>query len=746
MYRISLARCDDAAKPSRNDRAEPWQPVKKNGLLGTDALDPDFLTQTRPPSRATDSCSAPKHGNSTRSTKDDKQMTVRHRLTQLAAAATLACASSPALAAIPEAQQAALRAIFIAADGPNWDEYLAQGWSATGEVSCSAILLHCDDDDNVVGLALSGLPAHARLSRRVSELTELRSLDVYPPFSTALPQSLTKLPKLTSIQIDSDTYAEPIPKWFGDFPALERLYIFYTDISGTIPRRLSNLKTLRTLFIAANSKLSGPIPDNLGNLENLKSLTLAQNQLTGTIPASLGTLDKLEMLDLSNNLLEGDIPASLRQHPNLVFDAEPYWSGNVRLHGNTLYSNDPEAIASPAYAQLSALNQAHDARVTATAYLGDNRASVQWQLYDWGLEKHLDTAELPIGVDHAYAVYARAAEGPWQWVDTVEKPSAHAWQGEVPGLSTNQSVDIQVRRQMGYRGSYKEGRKLAQSSGEQAPAVRIDSSQPPNYPPSFSAQGGPLVVEPGERVEIPAWASNLDDGDGGSQHLVFELKYLSNGELFNGTPSISVPSGTLRFQAAPEAAGESLMVFELCDVPADKSRARACSEPVVFKVSVNHPTAVLPSFSLLPSLSTSLEKKLLSFDGWASDIQDGYSDHTHHLRFETIWVENDELFIRNPWLIRHSGALRMQFAEAAQGRATVYFQLRDQRTGLASKIHSLQLEKRLEIAPSIESNGGRDGTGEATAGGSGGGGSLGWGVLGLLLLRHRREAHLKRVD
>ena len=676
------------------------------------------------------------------------------KLTFSAGAVAFFCYTSTVAAAIPESQQAALRAIYIEAEGQNWNESVQQGWSATGEVTCTGDLIVCDELDNVTRLVLVAMPRSTTsvLSSKISALTELEYLSLLAPgMSTPLPQSLTTLPKLKTLNIDTYEHEGPIPDWFGDFPALERLELSFSSFSGPLPESLGNLSTLKDLYMPANDNLDGPIPESLGNLINLERLILAQSQLEGTIPASLGNLTNLTHLDLSYNRLEGDVPSALYNHPNLDFEvAAPEPAGIVR--GNALYTADPATISSPIYSQLTPVEQAHDAKVTAISYLGGEQASIEWQVYDWHrnivLTRSLNNDNY---VSHGYVIYARIPGREWTKVTTINDSDIKTWQGSVPGLSDTQSIEIQVRRTIGVTATAlpTSTRELAESSGTQAPVTMIDVMQTPNNPPSFISQGDALNNAPASFVEIPAWASNLNDGDGSTQSLTFELKYLSHASLFNGVPHISVPSGTLRFSTASEAAGESLVVFELCDKPSNVNQARACSAQKVFKIGVDNTAVAVPDFQVTASVSTTSSERQ-EHTAWATGMHDGSGNTTSSLLFETLWIENSELFEINPWISTPSGSLRFQFKDGVSGQSTIYVHFRDYTTGMTSAVKSFTLVKNPEeVAPNTaastansSNNGGVAGQSSdrfSSQGTEGGGGSFGFLLLSLGLLRLRRS-------
>lgn len=673
------------------------------------------------------------------------------KLTVAASVVALSGVFSPAVAAIPEAQQAALRAIFIEAEGASWPADRQTGWSADAAVSCEAEAITCDANDNVTGLALVSLPKSAgKLSSRVSELVYLEELNLAATgMSADLPSSMTSLGSLRTLVVDGDTYSGTIPDWFGDFPALEKLQITATTFDGPMPSSIAQLSTLKYLLVAANDNLNGPIPAALGNLSQLEKLELIANQFQGEIPESLGNLQNLNSLELDRNLLTGDVPAGLYNNPQLDFDLQSP-NKNVSLEGNALFTTDPAQLAHPVATQLTAEWQAHDAKIVGLSYLGGDKLSVSWLVHDWNKDVAVPRdLHARNKIDNGYSIYARVPGAAWQHLTSLEGSLVTEWQGSVAGLSASQNVEVQVRRDIGWTdpSTWSTTRELAQSSGEQAGATLLDVSQAANNPPSFTAQGDVLNLSPASAIEIPGWASNLSDNDGNTQGLRFELKYLSNASLFDGVPHISVPSGTLRFNTADQAAGESLVVFELCDTARNQSAA-ACSEQVLFKVGVDNAAMELPSFQLSVNKSTD-SSELQEHVGWASGMQ--VPSGGNNWAFHTLWVSQSDLFEQDPWISSPSGSLRYQFKAGVRGSSTVYVAIEDKNTGRMSAIQAFELNKTISAGAQADAaannsannnaanngadadNNGKDSTGK------GGGGSLGFALLGLGLTGFSRK-------
>ena len=125
-----------------------------------------------------------------------------------------------------------------------------------------------------------------------------------------------------------------IPKELGSLTSLKKLLLRYNKFSGTIPPELGNLKALTLLELQGN-QLTSPLPQELSNLSKLRRLFLRKNNLTGTIPEWLAQLTELTALYLSDNQLTGKIPKVLSTLPNLEV---------LNLWGNQLTGGIPPEL------------------------------------------------------------------------------------------------------------------------------------------------------------------------------------------------------------------------------------------------------------------------------------------------------------------------------------------------------------------------------------------------------------------
>ncbi|KAL4561039.1 hypothetical protein LXL04_033200 [Taraxacum kok-saghyz] len=173
--------------------------------------------------------------------------------------------------------------------------------SWTPDRDCCTIF-DCDETTNrVTDFSLTYSNLAGTIPDAIADLTYLKTLRLHKmPFLIGeIPQSLTKLKYLRSLDIS------------------------WTNVSGDVPPFLSQLKNVLFIDLSFNN-LSGLIPSSLATLPNLIGLDLSRNRLTGSIPESFGHLVSQDpqglSLSLSHNMLTGEIPASLGKTNFYRFD------------------------------------------------------------------------------------------------------------------------------------------------------------------------------------------------------------------------------------------------------------------------------------------------------------------------------------------------------------------------------------------------------------------------------------------
>jgi LRR receptor-like serine/threonine-protein kinase FLS2 len=129
--------------------------------------------------------------------------------------------------------------------------------------------------------------------------------------------SLSNLAYLTHLDLAYNPLNSVLPSSIGNLStSLQFLGLDNSNIVGIIPREISNLSNLVTLFLEFND-LAGPIPTTMERLHKLQSLNLDNNRLEGSIPPDLCHLESLFQLNLGGNELSGHIPVCVNNMTSL---------------------------------------------------------------------------------------------------------------------------------------------------------------------------------------------------------------------------------------------------------------------------------------------------------------------------------------------------------------------------------------------------------------------------------------------
>ncbi|XP_022764322.1 LRR receptor-like serine/threonine-protein kinase FLS2 [Durio zibethinus] len=111
------------------------------------------------------------------------------------------------------------------------------------------------------------------------------------------------------------------------------------NLSGEIPEEVTSLIGLTSLNLS-NNRLVGRIPDNIGDMVLLECVDLSTNNLSGEIPKSMAELSFLSYLNLSNNKLTGKIPMGTQLQS---FDESSFLG--TELSGPPLTNNSSPTMA-----------------------------------------------------------------------------------------------------------------------------------------------------------------------------------------------------------------------------------------------------------------------------------------------------------------------------------------------------------------------------------------------------------------
>lgn len=166
-----------------------------------------------------------------------------------------------------------------------------------------------------------------------SSLPSLRVLSMPNSYLTGpFHPSLLKLGSLSHIHLDNNNFSSPFPEFFTDFPNLKALTLSSCDLSGVVPAKLFQVKSLQRIILGGNHnlggsfpefpvdgslqqlelggpKLSGTLPESIGNLGMLSDLSVVDSNISGPIPSTIENLTRLVVLNLGRNHFSGSIPS-----------------------------------------------------------------------------------------------------------------------------------------------------------------------------------------------------------------------------------------------------------------------------------------------------------------------------------------------------------------------------------------------------------------------------------------------------
>ena len=184
-----------------------------------------------------------------------------------------------------------------------------------------------------------------------SGFINLKSLDISKLNIVEIPQSLSTLQNLTSLNISENKISN-----YSNLNLLSKLQEL--NLSGnsitSLPNEISSLKSLKTLNLSNNSitnfsslnSLSSlewlslennslaNIPSEVSSLQNLIHLNLGRNNITGGVNILL-PLENLEQLWLNHNKLKGNIPSQLLTLPKIM---------SISIQSNELEGSIPNNI------------------------------------------------------------------------------------------------------------------------------------------------------------------------------------------------------------------------------------------------------------------------------------------------------------------------------------------------------------------------------------------------------------------
>jgi Leucine-rich repeat (LRR) protein len=248
--------------------------------------------------------------------------------------------------------------LYFAFKGDNWPHDVNNSW-LTNEHVCTwskgfldnkkqtiQVGIDCRFTPTVQSIYLRGLQMEGSVPPEISLFHDLVDVDlsknkVYTATVHGkkqghhLPQELTKLKNLASLNLEDNKLSGIIPSWMGDFAALSVLNLKKNKLAGTIPTTFQNMHKLHTLNLEYNS-LSGDL-QQLKGLNQIQAMLLGNNKITGPLDEDVFvTWEKIQALDMSDNLLTGTLPEKLFALSSLQI---------VDLHSNDFHGSLPRLVS-----------------------------------------------------------------------------------------------------------------------------------------------------------------------------------------------------------------------------------------------------------------------------------------------------------------------------------------------------------------------------------------------------------------
>ncbi|CUG92932.1 GP46-like surface antigen, putative [Bodo saltans] len=123
--------------------------------------------------------------------------------------------------------------------------------------------------------------------------------------------------------------------------SLATLYIFQTNVSGTLPSSWKHFVAVSDLHL--RNMLVGPLPESWSQMVSLQNLRLDHNNLNSSLPNSWAALQQVTAILLDSNFITGTLPSS--------------WSTMTSLQQLTLSSNSIGGMLPSSWTNLRSLTQ-----------------------------------------------------------------------------------------------------------------------------------------------------------------------------------------------------------------------------------------------------------------------------------------------------------------------------------------------------------------------------------------------------
>jgi len=218
---------------------------------------------------------------------------------------------------------------------------------------------------------------------------------------------------------------------------------------------------------------------------------------------------------------------------------------------------------------------------------------------------------------------------------------------------------------------------IANGGVDTSPAITFDIQiTAQNQEPSFTPGADQTVLEDAGAQSVNGWATSIDDGDGGTQLLTFNITGNTTPGLFAAGPAIDATTGNLTYTPATDANGSSDITVVLMDDGGTAGGGDDTSPSATFTINV---TAVndAPSFTVGPNQMVAEDAGAQSVSNWATSISAGPSDESGQtLSFNITNNTNAGLFSSLP-AVAPDGTLTYTPAADTFGAATLTIELQD---------------------------------------------------------------------
>nr|AMM43059.1 LRR-RLK [Vernicia montana] len=139
---------------------------------------------------------------------------------------------------------------------------------------------------------------------------------------------------VVSIALKAQNLSGIVPPEFSKLRYLELLDLSRNCLTGSIPSQWATMRLVDLSFMG--NRLSGSFPKVLTNISTLKNLSIEGNSFSGSIPPEIGKLIHLHKFILSSNAFTGKLPAEFSKLANLM---------DMRINDNNFSGKIPGFIS-----------------------------------------------------------------------------------------------------------------------------------------------------------------------------------------------------------------------------------------------------------------------------------------------------------------------------------------------------------------------------------------------------------------